>query len=100
VLAYATFGLALLGAKTDLTGILGLNPCVRVSVINGTPGLLTCNGTDKRLGGTIGAGIEYGLTPNISAKIEYRHTAAASLELSHINEVRAGYALKMPVLET
>jgi outer membrane immunogenic protein len=90
VLAYATFGLVLLGAKTDLTGILGLNPCVTVSVINGTPGLLTCNGTDKRLGGTIGAGIEYGLTPSISAKIEYRYTAAASLELSHINEVRAG----------
>jgi len=90
VLVYGTFGLALLGAKTDLTGFLGLNPCVTVSIINGTPGLLTCNGTAKRVGATIGAGIEYGLTPNISAKIEYRYTAAASLELSHINEVRAG----------
>jgi outer membrane immunogenic protein len=90
VLAYATFGVALLGAKTDLTGVLGVNPCVTISVINGTPGLLTCNGTDKRLGGIIGAGVEYGITPNISAKIEYRYIAAASLELSHINEVLAG----------
>jgi opacity protein-like surface antigen len=90
VLAYATLGVALLGAKTDLTGVLGVNPCVTISVINGTPGLLTCRGTNKRLGGTIGAGIEYGLTPNISAKIEYRYIAAASLELSHINEVLVG----------
>jgi hypothetical protein len=57
VLAYATLGVALLGAKTDLTGVLGVNPCVTISVINGTPGLLTCRGTNKRLGGTIGAGI-------------------------------------------
>jgi outer membrane immunogenic protein len=89
-LFYATAGVALLGARTDLTGVLGVNPCVTISVINGTPGLLTCHGTNKRLGGTIGAGIEYGLTPNISAKIEYRYIAAASLELSHINEVLAG----------
>ena len=89
-LFYATAGLALLGARTDLTGVLGVNPCVTISVINGTPGLLTCRGTNKRLGGTIGAGVEYGLTPNISAKIEYRYIAAASLESSHINEVLAG----------
>ena len=31
-----------------------------------------------------------GLRPNWSAKLEYRYTAAASLELSHINEVLAG----------
>jgi opacity protein-like surface antigen len=74
----------LLGAKTDLKGILGLDPCVAISVINGTLGLLTCDGTNKRLGGTIGAGIEYGLTPNISAKIEYRYIAGASLN-SHIS---------------
>jgi outer membrane immunogenic protein len=37
VLAYATLGVALLGAKTDLTGVLGVNPCVTISVINGTP---------------------------------------------------------------
>jgi outer membrane immunogenic protein len=42
-LFYATGGLALLGAKTDLTGVLGINPCVTISIINGTPGLLTCS---------------------------------------------------------
>jgi outer membrane immunogenic protein len=89
-LLYATGGLALIGAKTDLTGVLGINPCVTISVINGTPGLLTCRGTNKRVGATAGLGIEYGLTPNISAKIEYRYIAAASLELSHINEFLVG----------
>ena len=83
-------GLALLGAKTDLKGVLGLNSCVTISVINGTPGHLTCDGTDKRVGATAGAGIEYGFTPNWSAKVEYRYVAAASLELSHINEVLVG----------
>ena len=89
-LFYATGGLALLGAKTDLTGVLGINPCVTISIINGTPGLLTCSGTKKRLGGTVGAGVEYGFAPNLSAKLEYRYIAAASLELSHINEVLVG----------
>jgi outer membrane immunogenic protein len=89
-LFYATGGLALLGAKTDLKGILGLNPCVTISIINGTPGRLTCDGTNKRVGATAGAGIEYGFTPSLSAKVEYRYIAAASLELSHINEVLVG----------
>jgi hypothetical protein len=33
---------------------------------------------------------EYGFTPSLSAKLEYRYIAAASLELSHIHEVLAG----------
>jgi outer membrane immunogenic protein len=49
-LLYATGGLVLIGAKTDLTGAFGVNPCVTISVINGTPGLLTCRGTNKRVG--------------------------------------------------
>jgi outer membrane immunogenic protein len=89
-LFYATGGLVLLGAKTDLKGILGINPCVTISVINGTPSRLTCDGTNKWVGATAGLGVEYGLTPNISAKIEYRYITAASLELSHINEFLAG----------
>jgi outer membrane immunogenic protein len=89
-LFFATGGLAVLGAKTNLTGVLGGNPCVTISVTDGNPGILTCNGTNKRLGGTVGAGIEYGLTPSLSAKVEYRYIAAASLELSHINEVLVG----------
>jgi outer membrane immunogenic protein len=89
-LFYATGGLVLLGAKTDLTGVLGVNPCVTISNINGTPGLLTCRGTNKRVGATAGAGVEYGFTPSLSAKIEYRYIAAASLESSRINEVLVG----------
>ncbi len=80
----------LLGAKTDLTGVLGVNPCVTISNINGTPGLLTCRGTNKRVGAAAGAGVEYGFTPSLSAKIEYRYIAAASLESSRINEVLVG----------
>ena len=47
-------------------------------------------GRNFRRDGASGAGIEYGITPNLSAKIEYRYIAAASLELSHNNEVLAG----------
>ena len=54
------------------------------------PGELSCSGTNKRLGGTVGAGIEYGFMPNCSAKIEYLYTAAAALEASRLNEVRVG----------
>jgi len=41
-------------------------------------------------GKPIGAGIEYGFTPDWSAKVEYHYTAAASLEASRLNEVRVG----------
>jgi outer membrane immunogenic protein len=51
---------------------------------------LNCSGTKHRIGGTGGAGVEYGLTPNLSVKAEYLYIAAASLEISHINEVRMG----------
>jgi outer membrane immunogenic protein len=73
-----------------LRGVLGVNPCVTISIIDGNPGVLTCNASDKRIGGTLGAGVENGFTPNWSAKVEYRYIAAASLELSHINEVLVG----------
>jgi outer membrane immunogenic protein len=84
---YATGGLALLGANTNVSTVGGF-AC--------TTALLTavCSGTDHRLGGTAGAGIEYGITPAISAKFEYLYIAAASLEVSHINEVRAGLNLR------
>ena len=42
------------------------------------------------VGATAGAGIEWGFTPNMSAKLEYLYVTAASFELSHINVVRAG----------
>ncbi len=88
-LYFATGGLALLGAKTDMVGISGGNPCYTLSTIGGLS-YLTCNGTNKRVGATLGAGVEYGITPTISAKLEYRYYAAASLELSHFNEFLVG----------
>ena len=88
-LFFATFGVAVLGAKTNLTTVSGLT-CGSFGLIGGTPGELKCSGSNKRVGAALGAGVEYGFTPNWSAKLEYRYTAAASLELSHINEVLVG----------
>ncbi len=39
---------------------------------------------------TLGAGVEYAFIPAWSARFEYRYTAAASLELSHISGFRPG----------
>ncbi len=82
-LLYATGGLALLGANTNVSTVGGV-AC--------TTAILTavCSGTDYRLGATAGAGIEYGITPNLSAKLEYLYITAVSLELSHLNVVRGG----------
>jgi outer membrane immunogenic protein len=88
-LFFATFGVSALGAKTNLTTLSGLT-CGSFGLIGGTPGELKCSGSNKRVGAALGAGVEYGITPNWSAKLEYRYTAAASLELSHINEVLVG----------
>ena len=71
-----------LGASTDLSTVAGVDPCSTVTLIGGTPGKLTCHGTDKRIGATLGGGIEYAFTQNWSAKVEYRYTMAASLEAS------------------
>jgi outer membrane immunogenic protein len=89
-LYYVTAGVVVMGASTDLTTVAGTNPCASVTLIGGTPGMLTCHGTDKRIGATIGGGIEYGFAANWSAKVEYRYTMAASLEASKINQVLAG----------
>jgi outer membrane immunogenic protein len=89
VLFYATGGLAVLGAKTSLSTLSGLT-CGSFGLIGGVLGDLSCSGTNKRLGGTVGAGIEYGFMPNWSAKVEYLYTAAAALEASRLNEVRVG----------
>ena len=82
-LLYGTGGLALLNASTSVSTVGGI-AC--------TTALLSaaCSGTSSRIGAAAGAGIEYGFTPNLSAKLEYLYIAAASLELSNINVVRAG----------
>ena len=81
-LFYGTGGLALLGAKTNLTTVTGGAACGAI--------LLNCSGTNRQVGAVVGAGLEYGFTPNLSAKLEYLYVTAASLEVSHHSEVRMG----------
>ena len=97
-LFFVTGGVVLLGAETNLTSVGGVNPCTTLTVIAGTPGILTCHGFDKRIGGTLGAGVEYGFTPNWSAKVEYRYVTASSLELSQVNQVLAGVNYRFGLL--
>jgi len=81
-LFYATGGLAILGTKTNFTPPAGVG-C-------GTYFTVNCSGTNKQIGAALGGGVEYGFTPNVSAKIEYLYITAASLDVSHHSEVRAG----------
>lgn len=81
-LFYATGGLAVLGTKSTFTPALGVS-C-------GTFGILNCTGTSKQIGAALGAGVEYGITQNVSAKLEYLYLTAASLDISHHSEIRAG----------
>ena len=81
-LFYATGGLAILGTKTSFAPLLG-GTC-------GTFGIVNCSGTNKQVGAVVGAGVEYGITQNMSAKLEYLYLTAASLDISHHSEIRAG----------
>lgn len=88
-LYYATFGVSLMGNDTTVTGIGGA-PCGTAVTILLPNNQLNCSGTKHRIGGTAGAGVEVGLGPAWSVKAEYLYTAAASLELAKINQVRMG----------
>lgn len=81
-LFYATGGLALLEAKTTLTTPGGVPLCTGI--------LPNCTGTDRQAGLALGAGLEYGFTPSLSAKLEYLYISAVSLDVSHTSEIRAG----------
>jgi outer membrane immunogenic protein len=81
-LFYGTGGLALLGAKTTLTTAGGAAPCGGV--------FANCSSTNRQAGLALGAGLEYGLTPAVSAKIEYLYITAVSLDVSSHGEIRAG----------
>jgi opacity protein-like surface antigen len=50
----------------------------------------TSNGTKRRFGGALGGGVEVGLNQAWSVKAEYLYIAAASLEVTHANQVRVG----------
>ena len=81
-LFYATGGFALLGTKANFTTASGVS-C-------STYGIANCTGTGKQVGVALGAGVEYGITQNVSAKFEYLYIAAASLDISNHSEIRAG----------
>ena len=82
VLVYGTGGLAVLGAKTSLSLVPGGAACGAI--------LTGCAGASRQIGAALGGGVEYGFTPNLSAKLEYLYVSAVSLDVSHHSEVRAG----------
>jgi outer membrane immunogenic protein len=82
LLFYMTGGLALLGAQTNLTAVTGGAVCGAV--------LTNCAGASRQIGAALGTGMEYGFTPNWSAKVEYLYVTAVSLDVSHHSEVRLG----------
>ena len=80
LLYYATAGLALEEAKSSVT-VNGF-AC-------GTAGLF-CTGSGRKVGAALGAGVEWGISPVLSAKLEYLFIAAASVDVSKVNTIRAG----------
>jgi outer membrane immunogenic protein len=82
ILFYGTGGLALLGAKTSLSLVPGGAACGAI--------LTGCAGASRQVGAALGGGIEYGITPNVSAKVEYLYVTAVSLTASSHSEVRGG----------
>ena len=83
LLLYGTAGLVLADANTNVSTVGGV--ACTTAILSAV-----CSGTNYRIGATAGGGVEYGFTPNISAKLEYLYITAASLELSRINVVRGG----------
>ena len=81
-LYYATGGAAVLGAKTTLSTVSGAAICGGV--------FANCSGTDRQVGLALGAGLEYGFTSSLSAKLEYLYITAVSLSVSNHSEIRAG----------
>ena len=81
-LFYATGGVALAEAKTNLTAVSG--------PLCSTIGQPICSASRRKVGAALGLGVEYGLTPNLSAKVEYMYIAAASVEIAKIDTIRAG----------
>jgi outer membrane immunogenic protein len=82
-LLYTTAGLVLADANTNVSTVGGA--ACTTAILSAI-----CSGTNYRIGATAGVGVEYGFTPNVSAKVEYLYITAASLELSRINVVRGG----------
>jgi opacity protein-like surface antigen len=69
-------------AKSSLTNVSG--------ALCGTINEPFCSGSSRKVRGALGLGVEYGFTPNLSAKLEYLYVAATSVEIAKINMIRAG----------
>jgi outer membrane immunogenic protein len=84
-LVYATGGAAFLKSSANGTSIAGV-PCGTLGVIP------NCSDSHWRPGMAAGMGVEWGFTPNWSAKAEYLYVAAVGTGVStdHINIIRAG----------
>jgi opacity protein-like surface antigen len=70
----------ILGSKTTLSTTGGATCATLI------PGF---SGTNKQIGAALGGGVEYGISQNLSAKLEYLYITAASLDISHHSEIRA-----------
>jgi outer membrane immunogenic protein len=81
-LFYGTGGVGILGARTELSSVTGVS-C-------GPQEILKCSGPKWRIGGTAGAGVEHGIRPNLSVKLEDLFFAGVALELAKANLIRAG----------
>jgi outer membrane immunogenic protein len=75
-LLYGTGGLAVIHAKANAN-------------LGGVACGAACSGDATRVGVAAGGGIEYGFTPNWSAKLEYLWIGAAAND-AYVNTVRAG----------
>ncbi len=83
LLFYGTFGLALTNDVSNFGQTVGF------TCNNGT--IVACSSvTSWHPGLAAGAGFEYGLTPNLSTKVEYIWVGAASLNTLRENMFRAG----------
>jgi outer membrane immunogenic protein len=81
-LLYGTAGLALTDAKAEFLRTVGF-AC--------NNGVVPCKSkSDLHVGVALGAGIEYGLTQNLSAKVEYLWVGAGAVNTLKENIVRVG----------
>jgi len=83
-LFYGTGGVALLNGNARGAVTTGATVCGSINLPN-------CSGSQMRPGVALGAGVEYGFTPNWSGKVEYIWTGAvAGASTETINMIRLG----------
>jgi outer membrane immunogenic protein len=82
-LFYGTGGLALMGTEAHATTVSDAS-C-------GSAGVLACSGNPVKGGLALGGGIEWGLAPNWSTKLEYLYIAQIDgVNTQYVNTIRAG----------